>query len=273
MAPKKKPIPTLDNLSFLVAIILLAYTLTHFVSIPSLDLELRLIGIYLPLTINFSLIVSFLVAGLATSGTVWILQEHPEIHSGDSTVDHWLLPGLTALVLMLVIEQFPFGLIWWVAAFLGGFLLMLVLLAEYIAVDPENDYYHLAEMGITTLSIAFFFILSIALHAEEIRLLIRVPLIGLAAGLVFLRILHVRTRGSWVLVPALVASIVIGQLSAAFHYWPMNSISFGITLLGPLYGLIEFGEQHSKNTSPPPPQAYLFPGFLVILSWIIALLI
>lgn len=273
MSTKDQQLPNLNNLSVLVAMILLAYTLTHFVSLPAIEIELRFLGIYLPFRLNFTLIVSLLVAGLVASGTAWLLREHPDIQYEQYTIEHWLLPGLTSLVLMLVIEQIPFGMLWWVAAAFSGLLLTLVLMAEYIAVDPDNEYYSFAEIGITTLSMSFFLILAIALHAEEIRLFFRVPLLSLTSGLVFLRILHLRLKGRWVFLPALLTVLCIGQLSAGLHYWPMSSISFGIALLGPLYALIEIGERHSREESTTLPQMLLFPGFVVLLSWLVAFLL
>ncbi len=270
MSIRNQQLPNLNNLSVLVAMILLAYALTHFVSLPALELEIRFVGIYLPVHLNFTLIVSLLVAGLVASGTAWLLREHPDVDLEQQTVEHWLLPGLTALVLMLVIEQIPFSAVWWVAAAFSGLLLMLVLMAEYITVDPDNDYYPFAEIGITTLSMALFLILAIALHAEEVRLFFRVPLLSVTAGLVFLRILHLRFEGEWVILPALVTMLWMGELSAGLHYWPMSSISFGIALLGPLYAMIEIGERHSKAESTTTFRLLLFPGFLVLLSWLVA---
>jgi hypothetical protein len=120
---------------------------------------------------------------------------------------------------------------------------------------------------------SFFLILAIALHAEEVRLFFRVPLLGLTSGLVFLRILHLRLKGRRVFLPALVTVLCIGQLSAGLHYWPMSSISFGIALLGPLYGMIEIGERHSKEEQATIYQLLLFPGFVILLSWLAAILL
>ncbi len=265
--------PDLNTLSVLISTVLLAYTLTHFVELPLLSLNLRLFGIFLPLQINFPVLASFLVAGLVASGTAWMLHDHPAVKPDSITVEHWLLPGLTSLVLMLVIEQIPFGFLWWIGAILSGLVLMLVLMAEYVAVDPNNKYYLLAEVGITSLSMAFFFMLAILLHTVELRLFFRVPLLSLAAGLVCLRVLHIRTGGQWLFIPAGVSLLIIGQLSAGLHYWPLNPVSFGIVLLGPLYGLLEFGETYHRAGPTIPVQQIVFPIMIVLVSWLIAILI
>jgi len=117
MSNNRDQLPDLNTLSILVSIILLAYTLTHFVSIPPLQYEITFLGIYFPLKFNFSTLVTLLVAGLTASGSAWLLQDHPASDRYRSTAVNWLLPSLTSLVLMLAIEQLPFGGMWWIAAF------------------------------------------------------------------------------------------------------------------------------------------------------------
>jgi len=271
--PEHDQLPNFNTLSVLIGTILTAYSLTHFVQLPTLELDFQLLGVYLSLRLNFPILVSLLVAGLVASGTSWILQFHPKIDQERYTVSHWLLPGLTSLVLMLILDQIPFGFWWWAGAFLSGLILMLVLLAEYIAVDPNHHYYLLAEVGITSLSLALFLMLTIALHAEEVRLFYRVPLLSVAAGLVILRVLHLRTRGRWVMVPTGVTVLLIGELSAGLHYWPINSISFGIALLGPLYALIDMGETYTKNNAPTLKEMFFMPALVMIMSWLVAFFI
>lgn len=270
MNSKKRSLPDLNTLSVFIGTILLSYTLTHFVRLPGIEIHLRVLGIYLPLRLNFPLFVSLLVTGLVASGTTWVLKDHPAIDQDQLTVEHWLLPGLTSLVLLLLIEQVPFGLYWWIAAALSGVILLFVLLAEYIAVDPGNDYYPLAEAGITALALAFFLMLAIALHAEGVRLFYRVPVLSLSAAFVYLRVLHLRLERTWAIIPAGITLLIIGELSAGLHYWPMNSISFGIALLGPLYALIDIGETFNTEEMDSPLRMFLIPSIIVAFSWLVA---
>jgi hypothetical protein len=187
--------PDRNRLSILVGTILLAYTLTHFVSIPTLELDFAVLGIFFPIQINFTTLVTLLVAGLTASGTAWLLANQPEQLSSRTTFVHWLLPTLTALVLLQAINQLPFGGAWWIAALGSGILLILVLSAEFIAQDTENNFYIAAEMGITALSIVLFLILALSLRASSTRLFYQVPVLSVAALLVYLRIIHLRLQG------------------------------------------------------------------------------
>jgi len=96
-------LPDLNKLSILVATILLAYSLAQFVSIPAQVVEFSILGILFPIHLNFSTLVSLLVAGLTASGSAWMLESHPAKSYG-STAVHWLLPSLTSLVLFQAID-------------------------------------------------------------------------------------------------------------------------------------------------------------------------
>ena len=90
-------LPDADRLSMLTATILLAYALAHFIDLPGRELALQLPGIYLSVQVNVQTFVGPLVAALTASGANWLLRDHPAI-GGQSTMEHWLLPALTAWV-------------------------------------------------------------------------------------------------------------------------------------------------------------------------------
>lgn len=272
METHHRQLPDKNTLSVLVGIILLSYSLTQFVSIPTRRFEFFFAGVYLPVTINYSTLVTFLVAGLAASGSAWLLSFHPASRR-KNTAEHWILPGLTSLVLMTAIEQLPFGPLWWAAALGSGLVLSMVLITEYIALDPDNRYYLGAEIGITSLSLVLFLILAIALHAGEIRLFFRVPVLSFSASLVFLRVLQIRNKDVWPLPQTVVVFLLVGELTAAVHYWPLNSLSFGLVLLGPLYGLIELTDNLKTSTGMGKFNHLIGPALIVISSWLLALLI
>lgn len=272
MQGDKYHFPNLDNISVLAATILLAYALTHFVSLSLTEFEIQVAGVYLPITLNFSTMVAVLITGLTATGAAWLFHEHPGLE-GEISVQHWLLPSLTALVLWLTVEQVPFGGQWWVAASLSSVVLVLVLMAEYMVVDDSNPYYIPASIGITAIALTLYFILAIALHSAEVRLFFRVPALGLAAGLVLLRVIHLRAHGEWALGPALLGVLLIGELACGFHYWPLDSVSFGIALSGPVYALIELSENLLDSESKTLVQIIVGPAVVLIIAWGLAVLL
>lgn len=189
-----------------------------------------------------------------------MLQEHPAIKN-KSTFEHWLLPSLTAWVIGLPLYQLPNGPLWWAGFLIGGVLLMAVLVAEYITVDPDDVRQPAAAAGLTAVSFALFLALAIALRYAGIRLFLIVPALGLAAGLVSLRTLHLRLHGRWAFIEAGIITLITGQIAAALHYLPLAPVPFGLALLGPAYALTSLIANLADEE--PLQQAIIEPGLVL----------
>jgi len=256
-------LPNLDRLSVLAATILLAYALARFVDLPSRELTLQLPGIFFKVQISVQTFVSLLVAGLTATGVEWLLHDHPKLE-GQNTIQHWLLPALTAWVISLPLYQLPMGPLWWVGFALGGGLLILVLVSEYIVVDPEDIRQPPAAAGLTAISFALFLVLAVTMRITGSRLFILLPSLTLAVALVSLRTLQLR-HGQWSFLEAGVIALVIAQMVGALHYWPLSPVSFGLVILGPAYALTSF--MGNLALGEPFRQAIVEPAAVLFLVW------
>jgi hypothetical protein len=261
-------LPDTDRLSVLAATILLAYALARFIHLPEVEWGIQLPGLYLSITITIQTIVALLVATLTATGMDWLVRDHPGLGK-QVTVEHWLLPALTALVIELPLFQLPSSPIWWVSFAFGGGLLILVMVAEYIVVDPEDIRQPAAAAGLTVVSFALFLVLASALRFSGVRLFLVLPALTLACGLVSLRTLHLRLHGQWLYLQGVVAGFVVAQLAAALLYWPLSPVSYGLVLLGPAYsittwlGNLAVGERAGRT--------WLEPLIIMALIWGVAL--
>jgi len=261
-------LPDLDRLSTLSATILLAYALARYIDLPGREIGLQLPGFYLSVTINSQTLVAYLVAGLTAAGADWLIRDHPRL-GRKSTLEHWLLPALTAWTIQLPLSQLPFSPWWWAGFALGGALLILVLLAEYIVVDPDDVRFPPAAAGLSVLSFALYLVLAAALRFSGQRLYLILPALALAGGLVSLRALHLRLRGEWAFLQAGLVALVTIQLAAGLHYWPLSPVSFGLALLGPTYALTNLLGNLMEDE--PPAQAVVEPLVVLILVWAAAI--
>jgi hypothetical protein len=257
-------LPSPERLSILTATILLAYALTRFVDIPGWQLGVQLPGIYLGTTVNLGTLVSVLVAVLTAAGADWLMRDHPERHHG-SMFEHWILPALTALIIAIPLTQMPLSLVWWVGFALGGAALILVLVAEYIVLDPEDMRHPLASMGLIAISFALFLALAVALRFAEARLFLILPALSLAAGLVSVRAMHLRLHGRWAYLQSGVVAFVVAQLVAALHYLPLSPVPYGLILLGSAYALTSFLARLEEGEAPR--QAIYEPIAILTLVW------
>jgi hypothetical protein len=229
-------LPDTDKISVLAATTLLAYTLTRFAKLPPSEYSIQLSWIYLVVQVDIRTLVSLLVAGLAAAGADWLVHQHPALERRDA-LQHWWLPALSAWAIGILLYGLPDNPIWWIGLIVGGVTLTLVLIAEYITVDPDDTYHPLATAGLTALSFSLFLALSISLHAASLRAFLLAPAITVTTALIALRVLLLRLHGRWAIVPAFTVALVSGQFSAALHYWPLSSIRFGLMLTGIVYAL------------------------------------
>ena len=238
-----------------------------FINVPGSEFSVQLPGLYFAFNFNAQFFISLLAAGLTATGTDWLVREHPSF-DGKYTIQHWLLPTLTAWVIGLVLFQQPTGFAWWVIFGVGGITLVLVLMAEYIVIDPNDALQIPATIGITALSFALLLILMISIRFNESRLFILVPTITIAAGLTSLRTLYLRLHGRWAYVQTVVIAIIIGQFSAALNYLPIDPISFGLFLLGLAYALTSM--MGSFLEEKRWQQTIVEPTFVLFIIWGIA---
>jgi hypothetical protein len=267
LTSKPQYFPDLGRLSIVSATILLGYALARFANLPLQEISLQLPGLYLTAEINTSTLVALLVAGLTAAGQSWLLSDHPTLQH-HRPFEHWLLPALTAWVIGVPLFQLPLGTVWWVGFILGGTILMLVLIAEYVVIDTEDMRQPLAAGGLIIVSFTIFLILAVSLRFASLRLFLLLPALTTAAFLVSLRTLHLRLQGKWLFIPAGIVALVIGQFVAAFHYWPLSPVAYGLALLGPAYSLtiLMAGLQEGK----PLRQSVVEPVIVLVVLWTVA---
>lgn len=260
-------LPETDRLSILAATILLVYALSRFVQLPEREVALQLPGVYLSVRLGAGTVIALLVAGLTAAGADWLVRTHPAYRPKTGIV-HWLVPALTAWVLELPLLLLPPGLLWWTGFFSGGALLMAVLVAEYIAVDPDDLRHPLAAVGLTAVSFALFLVLASALRFSQARLFLSLPALTLAAGLVSWRTLqlHASTGQRWP--AALIVALLTAQIAASLHYWPLSPVAYGLAVLGPTYALTSLFT--NLNNDQPFQQAALEPALILVIIWILA---
>jgi hypothetical protein len=261
---ERQHLPDTDRLSVLTATILLAYAMLPFFKLPDRSFTMPAIGIVFVFTFNFTTISSILSAALAAAGTEWLVRTHPNLGS-QSTFQHWILPALTALVIGVPLISLDVGLAWWGVFLFGGLLLVLVLVAEYIAVDLDDARHAPATVVLTAVSFALFLILLVTLVAAGMRQYLLLPTVGGALFLVVLRTLYLRLVGRWCFVWASGIALVVVQVVAALHYWPVAPLRFGLLVLGLAYALT--GLAGAIEEGRPWRSLWVEPALMLIILW------
>lgn len=228
--------PDYDRVSIITAMILLAYSLTAFIQLPEQSLSLQLPGFLFVLQVNFFTIVSVLVAAMAAAGSEWIISGHPRIDQ-EKHWQHWLLPAFTAIVIGVPLNELPVSGPWWIVFGLGALLLVSILVAEYISVDPTDTRFQFAAMGLNVVSLGLFLILAIALRGAGFRLYVVLPPIVLATLLLCARNLRLRLYDRFPVAWISGITLILGQMTVCLFYLPVKPIQFGMILLALVFSL------------------------------------
>jgi hypothetical protein len=257
-------LPNINRISVLTAIVLLALALTRLLSVASYQLGFQAFGRILRFDMDLRVIIVLLASGLTATGMDWLLRGHP-LMKGKNTMEHWLLPMLTALVVGTPLYLLPSDTLWWLGFGIGGLLLVLVFWAEYVVVSPGDTNYPIAMVVLTVLSFALYLIMALALRYAGGRLLLLAPLFFAGTFLVSLRTLRLRLRGRWEITWSLGIALVGIQLAAALHYWKMTPVQYGMFLLGILYALTSLAA--SLLEGMPLRRAVAEPIGMLALVW------
>ena len=253
-------LPESTRVSALMATVLLAFAITHILSTPHIDVTIPQLKIIVAFSLNLNKLIVLLAAGLTATGMGWLLGTHPSLEKGE-TREHWLLPTLTVLVTGVTLYTLPNTPIWWLGFGVGAVLLLVVFLAEYVAVDPGDVRYPLATTVLTVLAFVIFLVLAVVIKAANARLIMVVPALSLAGGLAALRTLHLRINERWELAWAVGIGLVAAELGAALHYLPLTPVRFGLALLAPVYALTVLGVNLTEGT--PFRRAFVEPAIML----------
>jgi hypothetical protein len=240
--------PDRDRLSIITAVILLAYALARFVELPvRRPLTTTLFGSSIGLEIDGQVILLLMVAALISTGSDTLIRSHPKFSASFpfAAALHWILPGVTALSLGLLLNLAPQGPAWWLGLAISALLLILVLIVEYIVVDSQDRNFRAAMFSLTALS----YIVALAIFAWMRYTGTRTALSGTStaalAALLALR-LFILNGASFQrsIIFAAVVGLVCGEAMWALNYWRVTPVGAGVLLLVLFYALHGLAQQH-----------------------------
>jgi hypothetical protein len=238
------------QLSVIMATILLAYSLTPFITIPNREINLQLFGFIFIFRVDYTGLVSILAAGLGATGMSWLLQSRHGDEEKGYELQHFLLPALTAWAIGVPLGALEINLQWWVVFLFGGLLLGAVFYSEYIVVDLDDIRSPLAVIGLTSVGYAIYFILSVAFRGAGMRLYLFLPVILFSAGLITWRILKLRFAQETHIHWTIAAGLITTQTAVGLHYLPINPIQFGLILTGFMYAGNSLAIQNMNKSTP-----------------------
>jgi hypothetical protein len=228
---RELPQPDRERLSALTALVVLAYGLIRIVVLPGVTVQFSLFGLIVRLKFDTQFFMLSLAAALAASGADWLIRSHPGFEETNAPdIDHMIVPGLAALGLGAILARVPAGAGLWIGLALAVSLLVSVLVAEYIVVDPLDPRRDIAAVGLSSLSTLLLAGAFFAIRGAGLRAVFAVPLIFLAAAAVSGRLLTFATPRAQAWMQAGVLGALTAQVGWGLHYWPVSPVQEALIL-------------------------------------------
>lgn len=213
--------------STLAGIDLLLFSIAFFLHQTVLRLPIVIGSFSILISIRTMDMLTIAAAVLTAIGVFSAIRDvYPEINHRECLI-HTILPFSTIITIGILLRNTTGGAAWWLLLFSGGLILYLVFVMELTICDENDPNNPLASIFLTALCYAAFFIAAVAIRANIIRLLLTMPMMGLVVFLVTLRVnslQHFFQNGT---IAALLTAFIMIQPTAALHYLPLNSISYG----------------------------------------------
>ena len=225
-----RPQPNRDRVGALTALILIAYALIRIVTLPTLETELAVLGLLVPVNFDVRVVMLFLAAALASSGALWVLQSHPLANIRRPEYPVGLLPGLAALGMGATLNQLPVGAVWLLGLTFAGVLLVGVLYAEFLVFDEHDPRARSAIVGLRTLGIVLVVGVAFGTLAGGLRAVFSVPAIFAASTIVCWRSLKLEADQRAVLPYSVACGLIASQIAWGLHYWPLRPMQVALVV-------------------------------------------
>jgi hypothetical protein len=242
-----RPFPSRDQLSVITACIVLAYALARFLELPQRTVATTLFGSALGFELSGPFLMLVFTAALISAGSEMIIRAHP-LFAGQParrTLIHWILPGATALVMSAALSQVSSTPLWWLGLGFSVVALVVVLIAEYVVVDPNDPRREVAALALTTLAYLLALILFILLRRLGARAAISATLGGGVAAALTLRLFALKFAPLWrsALYAAFVG-LICAEAIWALNYWAISANGAALITMIPFYVGEGLAEQH-----------------------------
>lgn len=245
--PASRPLPSRDQLSVITAVIVLAYALARFLNLPVRPLATMLFGSALGFDLSGAFLMLVFAAALISAGSEMLIRSHPHFAGQPArrTLIHWIVPGATALVLGATLNHAPNDQAWWVELGFSVIALVVVLIAEYLVVDPADPRRDAAALALTTLAYLLALVLFILLRHLGARAAISATIGGTVAAALALRLFALKFAPLWrAALYAAFVGLICSETLWALNYWNISASGSALLTLLPFYVSVGLVGQH-----------------------------
>jgi hypothetical protein len=245
-----KPQIDRDRLSIVLGAAALGFTLSKLVQLPTQRVGVEVLGSQLGVQVTTEWLMLAFVVGLVATGVHGLLRLHPGCPDGHvcHTFIFWILPGLTALAVGLLLgraDEMPL----WVLGMSGGIILLgIAISSEFSALGRTEDEQLKAELFTTVVIYLLAGTLFLLIYGARARTLLTAPVLFGVSTLLAMRHLWRRSeRPARIVLYGCVVGLVMSQTVWALSYWKITALSGAALLLLVFYAAAGIARQSLRE--------------------------
>ena len=223
-----------DRASVLATLVVLGLMLAGFLHIPTWTHALDVLGSPLTIRVTQQALMAVLLVAMTFAGTEAIIRSHPTVQreGGRHTFVTWTVPGLTTLLAVVLIPRAPTQLYRLSGLLATGFVLILIVSAEYYSLDLDDRRYRTARMLLNGWAYALALAAFVMIYSAKARSLISASGVILVSTPLALEFLRGAGQGfGRTALYASIAGLATGEIVWAMNYWRLGGITGGLILL------------------------------------------
>ena len=254
MLQQPRHLPRSGTLSVLSSLIALGYALARFLDLPTRLVETSLFGAEVTFHVSGYTIALLMVAAIIITGCDTLIRVHPRLREdavGITPAIHCIMPGMAAFVVGMLLRSSPMGLMWLFVLALGVTFLTLLLITEYVVVDPSDGGFRSASLVLKMLSYGTSLILSSWLLGNDQVAVFSAPITVVIFGVIAFRILVLHGASyRQAAINGSAIGLVLGECSWVMGNWTLVPVGAGMLLLT-IFHLATGVVQNSLNQGIP----------------------
>ncbi len=259
-----------DRASVLIWVVLMGLAAQRFLELPARTWGTELLGSPVEITITTNTILGVLLAALVASGVEAVVRVHPQFLTAPQAAAvkdvvamgllsgvrrpgggrafrpviharwmYWGLPIALVVVAVLLLPFAPSVVYWALGLIATGVALGLSLAGLYYTIDPFQQGYRRARLGMNALTYAVALLLFLVVYRTRVRSIISATEIWLVSSLLALELLRGTGRPTvLVALYAAIVGLVLGQVTWVLNYWRLHSLTGGLVLLVLFYNAV-----------------------------------
>lgn len=227
-----------NRANVLATLVVLGLVLAAALSLPTWSREIMVLGSPLTISVTQTTMMALLLTGIVCAGTDTVVRLHPRARKIDGSFSFvtWTVPALTTALAAVLLPELP-SLAYRAAGYVvTGLLLVLLISAEYVTIDPADRRYPAARFLLSAWAYLLALVAFVLIYSLRSRSLVSATAVTMAGALLALDLLRGAGQGfGRTALYALIAGLSTGQVIWAMNYMRLGGVSGGLVLLFVFY--------------------------------------